>query len=516
MKQLILIALFLFAGPLFAQNAESGLENLVIGPAFTNARKSNFSGFIGQNKTTIFTVDYLVINRKKQELNLNRFHKTDLQWIDSKDLYSVIDEEFYNEPKEIYFQNDLIFLFSDVNGLKDKYNLIYLEVFNEFGEKISGRIVDTLGLDEKYFLSESIEKEGFLIAKHNKYDNIFEQRMELIAIDNQGKDTWTAAIKSPISIQTLAIEEIQYSTKAPIYILCDYGFDPSSGSVRENNTELIKTKYALWAYDYNKKFLKEFELKLNNKWINGIRMAFNSEKELMISGFINETRNQAINGVFSLKISPEMVLLNSSFYKYKRSFYEKFVDPKKIDKTKELENIIMRHCIILEDDSYFVLGEHYYQYTDRNYDPRTNITTTTENYNYNSIVAAYFDANGNHLWSERVPKFQHTINDFGYYSSFAVMQNKNEIYLFFNDTERNNGFGPTDYFDYESLSQNRKFQISYVRINQEGMKSRGPIIPADNNYMLRPTQCYQIDSSQFYLFGEIGKSARLFSIKPKD
>lgn len=515
MRILIAILCLLNGLPLVAQETDSGLDQPTIGPTFTNARKSNFSGFIGKNSTTIYTVDYLAINRKKQEINLNRFHAGSLELVDSKDLYSIINEDFYNEPNEIYFQNNLVFLFSDVYGLKDKYNLIYLELFNEFGEKITGRVVDTISLDEKYTITESIEKDGFLIAKHSKFDNIFEQSIEITSINNLGETAWSTVLKSPVSLQTLSIESLLYSTEGSVYILCDYGFDPSAGSVRENTSDLIKSKYSLWAYNPEKKFLKEFDLRLKNKWINGIRMRLNSDQELVVSGFINETRNKTINGVFSLIISPDFTVSYSSYYKYKRAFYEKFVDAKQLDKTKELADIQLRDCIILADKSYFLLGEHYYQYTERNYDPRTNITTTTENYNYNSIIVAYFDANGNHLWSDRIPKFQHTINDFGYYSSFTTMHYENEIFIFFNDTERNNDLGPADYFDYESLSQNRKFQISYVHIAEDGVKSRGPLVPADNNFMLRAVQCYQIDSSEFYLFGEVGKSGKLFSVKPK-
>ena len=126
MKVTLFIFGFLFALPLFAQEIGSGLEKPTVGPTFTNARKSNFSGFVGKSESTIFTVDYLAINRKKQEINLNRFHVGSLELIDSRDLYSVLYEDLYNEPNEIFYQNKLLFLFSDVTGLKDKYNLIYL------------------------------------------------------------------------------------------------------------------------------------------------------------------------------------------------------------------------------------------------------------------------------------------------------------------------------------------------------------------------------------------------------
>lgn len=513
MKILITIT-FAFISTFAVGQNTGDLKDTKIGVNFTTNRKSNFSGFIGKNETTVFAIDYISISRKKQELFLRRFAKSSLELMESIDLFSLIDEDFYNEPDEIFYQDDQIYLFSTLNGLKQKYNLLYLEVFNQYGERLSGRVLDTMSVDEKYYVTESIEKEGFLLTTHNKFDNIFDQTIVLQALDKAGKTTWDAQLKSPISLQSLTIEEIAYSTESPLYILCDYGFESGNGSVRDNSTNLINNKYALWGYDHQNTFLKEMDLRIKNRWINGISLNYNAENELVVSGFMNETRNQTINGVFSLIINTDLTVKSSTYYKYKRAFFEKFVEPKRIDKIKELEDIKLRHCVVLDDDSYFLLGEHFYQYTERNYDPRTNITTTTENYNYNSIIAAYFDANGNHLWSDRIPKFQHTVNDYGYYSSFAVMQKGVEIYIFFNDTDKNNDIAANDYFNYSSLSQNRRFQISYVCVGPDGIKSRGAFIDSKNNFMLRARQCYQIDPDVFYLYGEVGKSRKVFSAAP--
>lgn len=517
MKSLSLLYLILLiAANGFAQSKIEGLDSTKSGTPFTSSRKGNFSGFIGTNKTSLFAVDYLAINRKKQELNLRRFDKNTLDLVDSRDLFTVIDENFYNEPSEIYLQNNTLFLFSTLTGLKDDFNIIYLEIFNEYGEKIGGKALDTLDSDENFHITESVEGNGFLIASHNRFDNIFEQSIHLSTYTNTGDLNWQTTVKSPVSLQNLKIITLNYSLNAPIYVLCDYGFDGSTGQggIRETNTDLINNKYAIWAYDHNKSFLKEFDIRLKGKWINGVEMHYNLQNQLIVSGFINETRGQTINGVFSLLINKDLTVENSSFYKYKKSFYEKFVEAKNLDKTKELKNIKLRHTAVLEDGSYFLFGEHYYHYTDRNYDPRTNITTTTENYNYNSIIVAYFDASGNHVWTDRIPKFQHTINDFGYYSSFTVMKNKNEVYLFFNDTERNNELALNDYFNYNDLVFNRRFQITCISINAEGIQSRLPVVDTDNNFMLRAKACEQIDSTSFYLMGETGKSRRVFAIQP--
>ena len=164
-----------------------------------------------KNENTIFAIDYLSINRKKQELQLRRFHATDLQLIDSKELFTVINENFYNEPNEIFFQNNTIYLFSTLSGLKDKYNMIYLEIFNEYGEKTQEGVIDTIQIDEKYYLAESIEKDGFLIATHNKYENIFDQTIGLRALDQGGNTLWEKSVKSPVAIQNMTIEQVHYS-----------------------------------------------------------------------------------------------------------------------------------------------------------------------------------------------------------------------------------------------------------------------------------------------------------------
>jgi hypothetical protein len=86
----------------------------------------------------------------------------------------------------------------------------------------------------------------------------------------------------------------------------------------------------------------------------------------------------------------------------------KFIEEKDREKTKELEDYKLNHIAVLNNSSYFLLGERYYKYIERNYDPRTNITTTTEHYNYNSIIVSYFDSLGNNIWTDRIPKYQNS------------------------------------------------------------------------------------------------------------
>jgi hypothetical protein len=487
----------------------SQLNKPIAGPVFSTAKKENFNGFIGENARTVFTLDYAYSSRKKQELIVRRFDKNDLAYVDETDLYSVINEEYYNEPKEVFFHNDSLFLFSILESDKLNHKLIYLEIFNQFGEKLSEKTLDTLSFEDDYFIKEADNHRGFLIAHHNKFNNLAQQEITLYAVNNDGELLWNNAIKSPFALQSLSIEEIYYSTNAPVFILCNYGFEAGNKNIE---TDLINTKYALWAYKPEENYLKEFELRLKNRWINGIKMSYDDEAKLFISGYTNESRKKSINGVFSVIIDKDFEVIENNVYRFTRSFLAKFLTEKDLEKTKELSDIILRDIVVLPDGSYFLIGEHYYQYTERNYDPRTNITTTTENFNYNSILISYFDAKGKHTWSDRIPKFQHSINDYGYFSSYSILTNGNNLYLFFNDTDRNNELALDDYFNYKNNYNSRKFQVSVVHITREEIQSRGPIIDTENDFMIRAKRSYQINPKHIYLLGETGRNRKIFKV----
>ena len=75
------------------------------------------------------------------------------------------------------------------------------------------------------------------------------------------------------------------------------------------------------------------------------------------------------------------------------------------------------------------------------------------------------------------------------------MNTGEEVFVFFNDTEKNNELAMNDYFNYKSLYNNRKFQISYVQINKEELVKRSVLVNGDNDFMLRAKSSSQINTS---------------------
>ncbi|MBL7899445.1 MAG: hypothetical protein JNJ99_12980 [Crocinitomicaceae bacterium] len=500
---------------LFIQTVVLGQLNTPIkGDSYSTARKEIFNGFIGENSTTLFSIDYLYLSRKKQELIVRKFYKNDLKLVDSKNIYEVPPDGFYGEPVEVFYNNDTIYMFSNLYDEQEKTMYITMEYFDVNGERLFKTIIDTIPDDEELFIEEENENRGFVLLKSHKFSNLTEQEIDVKYVRNDGSITWMKTLKSPMALQNLDIEHVVYEERTPLYILCNYNFEPGAIGT-EDERSMINNKYALWAYDPVSNFLKEFEIRMKGKWANGVRMQLNANNQLVLAGFFNETRYQSMNGMFSLIINPSLSILNSVFYQLNEDDLAKFIEEKDRGKVKELEDYQLNEMAMLENGSYFLLGERYYKYIERTYDPRTNITTTTEHYNYNSIIVSYFDSLGNHLWTDRVPKFQTSTNDFGFYSSFTFLNTGKELYLFFNDSEKNNELALNDYFNYKGLFNNRRFQVSYVQLDSAGLKARGPIIGTENSYILRAKDCNRISEETMYLFTELGRDAKVFSVSVK-
>lgn len=507
MKRFLLItSFFLFT----AQLCYSQLADPIIGKEYNTSKKENFSGFIGESSLALFTADYIYYNKRKQELIIRQFHKNDLTLMESKDLYHIIEDGYTNEPLEIFYQNDQFYLFSRMQSERDKTELLALEVFDQGFERINYQILDTVSNDYEQYIEESEDHQGFVIARHLKFTQLVEQEIQLSKINLDGEKSWTKTLKSPMALQNLRIERIIFTHISPIYILCNYAFDIRTGELSDDNE--VNNKYAIWAFDEKKEFLKELELRLKGKWVNGIKLEIGPRNGLNIAGFFNETKNRSIAGVFSLSIDAALSVRNSNWHKFTAKELNQFAKGDKTKKDKELEDYRIKDLEIMDDGSFYLLGEQYYKYVERVYDPNSNITTTTDYFNYNSIIASYFDNKGNHLWTKCIPKYQSTTNDFGYFSSFTSMNTGKNVYLFFNDSEKNNERKEGD-TNFNNLFNNRRFQISYVCLSEEGIQKRAGLIDKSNSFMLRAKLSNQLEKGSIYLITETNRSSKIIKVK---
>ena len=483
----------------------------IVGEPYDVNRSENFSGFIGESKTAVFTLDYNYINRNKQELVIRKFYKNDLKEIEARDIYTSDKDDYVSDPQEVFYQDEKFYLFSIYDSDRSDVNLLRLEILDINLQREADLIIDTLTQEDDLLIEEEIEGKGFAIAVFNKLAKLRDREVRLITVDNSGGVGIKQAIKSPISLQGFVVEQMTYKKGIPIYLLCNFSVSATTSIVNEQE-RLINNNYSLWAFDPEENFLKEFELRFSVKWIHGIKLMLNSKNNLYITGFVNETRNRAVNGVFSLLLDDRFNVITSHYNKFEDEVINQFLTDKEVGKIREIEDVDMRDAFLLEDNSCLLFAEEYLKYTERNYDPRTNITTTIDHFYYHSIIISYLNENGNLVWIKRVPKMQNTTNDFGYYSSFCVFNAGDKALLYFNDNQKNIGQPTENSSMIEDLNENRRSIITGLVVNKDSIGTRFQVLNDEFSFGLRAKKINQISKETGYLYTENRRSGRLVAI----
>jgi hypothetical protein len=103
----------------------------------------------------------------------------------------------------------------------------------------------------------------------------------------------------------------------------------------------------------------------------------------------------------------------------------------------QIYNYSLRGIVTLDDGTSVGSIEQYFVQTRTNYDSRTGISTTTNYYYYNDIIAFRIGLDGKFMWETRIDKQQVSINDGGPYSSYTSFTNGKTLNIIFNDNKRN-------------------------------------------------------------------------------
>jgi len=500
---LFFILAFTFSG--FAQ-----YKNFVEGSEFSRSKSESFNGFIGVVNQVLYSVDYSYINKKKKSLMLRQFDQDDLTLIVEKDIFIEPLEGYYNEPYELYLVNETIYLFSIFTHAKANTTTLGLFIYDKNMVNQSFEIIDSI---EKLSLTNIIiqlseDKNAFLISKNHPHKLTQKEVIDLNCLNLSGQSVWRKELISMNDVHNINVEKVIFPDQNEAFLLCNYGYN---NNVNKNldDIKLLSNKYAIWAYNNQLNYLKEINLRLKLKWLNGIDMEIRDNGHILVAGFVNSSRSFAINAFFNIEIDRKYEITRNNYFQIDPTVVRQFL--LKESKKKAIENFFLRNILIQNDGSFYILGEHFHKYLDRVYDPRTNTTSTIEHFNYEYIMAARFNKLGEFEWVKRIPKIQNSTNDFGYYSSFTPFNSQNEIYLVYNDYDKNLELPIEDTENIKPLFNGRKNALTYVKIDADGSVFRKPI-PISNNYLLYAKKSMQIDNENMYLLLELGRKSKIIRL----
>ena len=497
---------------LSAYVSASQVKIVIEGKEFARSKTESFNGFIGENGLEIYTVDYIYSNKKKKELITRKFYKSDLSLILEGDIFSnPLQENYYSDPYEILLVNNKIYLFSIFTHNKEQTTTLGLQIYNENLKVESFEIIDSIAnlSSTNIIIQLSDNKEAILISQNHPHTITSKEAIDLICLDLSGQPLWTKQLVSLNSVSRVNVEKIVFPTNTEVFLLCNYGFNNNrNGDI--DDVKLLTNKYVLWTYNKDLNFLKEVDLRLKLKWLNGVDIAIKDNGQLVISGFVNSSRDFSIDAFFNVELNRKYNVVQNNYYKMNPTDLALFL--KAGSKKPQLDNYFLRHLVPLKDDSFYLVGEHYYSFIDRIYDPRTNTTSSTEHFNYENILIAYFDKNGKYKWIKRIPKIQNSTNDNGYYSSFSLFNKNNDLYFIYNDNNQNIDLAIDNTEELKPLFNGRRNTLAIAKINPEGTISRNKIDLSESNYLLYAKKSLQISNQNMYLLCELGRKAKIIGL----
>jgi len=181
---------------------------------------------------------------------------------------------------------------------------------------------------------------------------------------------------------------------------------------------------------------------------------------------------------------------------------------KKKNSEPELYEYDLDNIIIRSDGGALLLAEQYYVQAVTSYTRSASgamMSRTDYYYHYNDVIAININPNLSIEWATRIPKRQTTVNDGGYYSSYAYAVKNDKIYLLFNDDPDNIAINdPKSVADYTSP---KKSAATLVTIGSDGKWKKSLLFSnKQEGVILRPKVCEQSSADQMFLYAEKGKN----------
>lgn len=389
----------------------------------------------------------------------------------TKKIDQRLDENTVNLEDILTFNGRLIGFFSDKRG---SLNSLFLQEFDTEIDPIGpvlelSNYVSSKSWSKGVFHISVSENQQFLCVeyeipgKKEQFDHfgysIFNVKLNLIR-------------KGEYDIPTDAkntVIETRHLTNEGEYLIGVSLFSNQNNGVWKDYSSVLKTMIYQVASDS----LITYDLMFDDRRV--YNFAITSKDEIaVITGTYGEQFTSGARGVFfqrislnSRKVLNQKIMEFPSFVLTEESEQNKILEASNRDYYMplgaDLVNYAFRNVSMDNDGSFTVVAEQFYIFQQSNSDPR-GMMQFVNHYYYDDCIIYKIDSTGAFSWFVKLPKEQHSTNDYGYYSSVKTVRTENQLILFFNDHIKN-------YTDFgEFIALNRSFNFP-VRKNQYALVS---------------------------------------------
>lgn len=380
----------------------------------------------------------------------------------------------------IFFGGKLVVFLSD---LQDGYNNLYMVTYDQDMHPTGDE-----ALLASYPVESLFRKKGnfyVVVSENGKYFSIE------YSIPNKREDYEVfgyRVVNEKFQIIKLGEHELPYRSKL---MSIDTRYLSDSGEYFIGLSVFTSSDFGIWR-DYtslektvvlhaDSAGLRSFVLQLDNRKVYDFEMSM-LDSNLFVTGTYGEPFSVGAKGFFFQKINiGSAQIVHESLQDFPTIVLEQEFDRNRLDErlrnengsqsmlNDELMNYAFRGIHPQKDGSIVIVAEQFYIYQTSSSDGR-GLTQTVNHYYYNDLLIYKIDSSGDIAWLKRVPKSQHSVNDYGYYSSLLAVDMNGKIHCFFNDHSLNydeNGFFDQNYREVGFPIRPKNYVLAEVVLDPE-------------------------------------------------
>lgn len=527
-KYLFLTALLIVSSISFAQDDEEanyeGTKKVTMlrGADVPASKRSTVSDIIGFDERGFYAI--------KTSVSLLSY-SSEIQFYDKN--YSLVAEEEF-EPEvngkdsyveRIIFWNNELFVFHSYADKKTDENTLYLQKVDKKSLKLESQITEIASINfsgktrrnsGNYNVIVSDDSSKLLVYYQLPYDKGEPEQFGFHAFDSKMNKLWSKDVTLPYEEELFSVADYTIGNDGNVYLTGRLYNDRAKIKVKGE----VNYSYKVLSYKNDGNDFQEYALDLGDKFITDVRIGTFPNGDLACAGFYSDKGVYSIKGSFYLRIEGNSgKALQTTTNQFGIDFITQNLTEKQEKKAKkkeekgkslelyeyDLDNLIMR-----SDGGVVLVGEQYYVRVVTTTTTTANggtTTRTTYHYYYNDIIVVNISPEGQIEWAKKVAKRQHTVNDNGYFSSYATMVHGDKLYFVFNDHSMNLNYDGTGKIYWMNLG--KKSMVTLVEVNAAGDITREALFSMqDAGVRTRPKVCEQISADKMILFGEKGKLHR--------
>ncbi len=330
------------------------------------------------------------------------------------------------------------------------------------------------------------------------------EEFALRVFDGQFRPLWSRTVTLRHADRDFAVRDYGVDGQGRVYVLGHLGGDPNHVPISTDTPH----RYFLSRYTATEE--QEVDLDVPDRLLSDLAFEVNDAGGIYCVGFYSEESTHTARGVYFLKLDAQMQALRvPNMAPLDLSFLARaqLDNPLTGERTSpELYHYRIRELYPRPDGGAVLVAEQYWEEESLR-QARAALGLAPDVYfNYLDILVVRVGADGGIVWSTRLPKRQESVNDGGYYASFASATVQDRLYFLYNVHRRS--FATGDWSRYNLNS--RSSVLALAEVGLDGQVQLHQLVNHDNvGVVTRPRLSRQIGGHRMLIVGNGKRSYRL-------